>query len=101
MKITTQKSKIEQTKTNFLAIGYWQDAQNKDIHKFDSRIKDAIEKSVRQKEFTGEFLQTKLISTLSAAPFDKLLLIGLGKQKEFDTEKLRKAASAAAILARE
>src|SRR3989338_5026920 len=100
MQIKTNTTKIEQIKTPLLAIGYFEDGQNKISERFDKQLNNAIASAVKQKEFTGEFLQTKLIHTLGRFSFDKLLLVGLGKQKELNISKLRRAAATAALTAR-
>lgn len=100
MQIKINKSQIEQTKTQLLVMGYFEDAENADVKKIDKQLNNTVENSVKQKEFIGEFLQTKLLTTNGKMPFDKLLLIGLGKQKEFNIGMLRRAASAMTIAAK-
>ncbi len=95
MKITIQKTKIEETKTQAVVMGYWQDSKNEDAERLDKQLNNAIQQALKNKEFTGELLQTKTINTLGKFSFDNLILVGLGKQQEFNTEKLRNATAMA------
>ena len=52
-------------------------------------------------DFTGEHAQVSVIYTRGALPTRRVLFLGLGKKKEFDLERLRKAFSKAARTARE
>lgn len=96
MKITAQQTKIEEIQTPALVIGYWQDQLNEDIEKLDKQLNNSIKQAIKNKEFTGELYQIKIISTLGKS-FQHLLLIGLGKQTEFNPEKLRNSAATAAL----
>ncbi len=100
MQIKINTTKIEQIKTQLLAIGYFEDGQNTLAKKFDKQLNNSIEKAEKQKEFSGELLHTKILSTLGRLPFDQLLLVGLGKQKEFTIERLRRAAATAVLAAK-
>ncbi|HET6491299.1 MAG TPA: leucyl aminopeptidase [Syntrophales bacterium] len=52
-------------------------------------------------DFTGKHAQVSVIYTRGALPARRVLLLGLGRKKEFDLERLRKAFSRAARTARE
>jgi leucyl aminopeptidase len=52
-------------------------------------------------DFTGKHAQVSVIYTRGALPVRRVLLLGLGKKKELDLERLRKAFSKAARTARE
>ena len=100
MRISIQQKNTEDIKTQALAIGYWQDTKNDFAEKLDKQLNNTIQQAIKNKEFTAELLQTKTINTLGKFQFDNLIIVGLGKQKEFDTEKLRRATAAAIITAK-
>ncbi len=52
-------------------------------------------------DFTGKHGNVSVLYTRGALPVRRVLLLGLGKKKEFDLDKLRKAFSKAARTARE
>ncbi len=51
---------------------------------------------IKSGDFTGKHAQVSVIYTRGALPARRVLLLGLGKKKEFDPEKLRRAFSKAA-----
>ena len=56
---------------------------------------------IKSGDFTGKLAQVSVIYTRGALPARRVLLLGLGKKKEFDPEKLRRAFSKAARAIRE
>jgi leucyl aminopeptidase len=52
-------------------------------------------------DFTGKHAQVSVIYTRGTLPARRVLLLGLGKKKEFDLEKLRRAFAKAARTVRE
>jgi len=52
-------------------------------------------------DFTGKHAQVSVIYTRGALPVRRIVLLGLGKKKDFDPEKLRRAFSKAARTIRE
>ncbi len=66
------------------------------LARYDQVLGGAITALFRDKEFTGAFGTTKLFPTLGKAAAERLLLVGLGKEKEFTPERLRQAGGVAA-----
>jgi len=64
--------------------------------RFDQALGGAIGALFRTREFSGALNRTRLIHTLGKAAPERLLLVGLGAEKEFTPERLRQAAGAAA-----
>ena len=62
----------------------------------DKALGGAIASLYEQKEFSGKRNKVKLLHTLGRLPAARLLLVGLGKRKELDNERLRQAAGSAA-----
>ena len=56
---------------------------------------------IRRGDFTGKHSQVAVVYTRGALPVHRILLLGLGKKKEFDLEKLRRGFSKAARSVRE
>ncbi len=56
---------------------------------------------IKSGDFTGKHAQVSVIYTRGALPARRIMLLGLGKKKDFDPEKLRRAFSKAARAVRE
>lgn len=85
MKVELKKSKAKDVKDDLLAVLVFQK---------ERLPKEALPftKGLDKKQFEGKLLQTFSTSTLGKAKFGRILLIGLGEQKEFELDFLRRAA---------
>ena len=92
IKINVSSEKIEKIKCDLLVTGLFEKESPSKLSGLDKLISGAIRKSISTKEFIGESGQTKLITTLDNLPCKNILLVGLGKKKEFTQDKLRKIA---------
>ncbi|MFH1770418.1 MAG: leucyl aminopeptidase [archaeon] len=100
MKITVKSGKPESLKTELLIIGSFE--KEKFTNKIlDNKLKGRISKAVKEKKFEGEFKQLFSVSSLGTISAEKVLLVGLGKRKEFTIEKLRRIAGFTAKVARD
>ena len=91
MKVTTKNEKILGHKTEALILGLFEKQKiTGDLKNIDNAINNEISFMIKNKEFKGEFKEAKLISTHRKLPANKILLTGLGKGKDFTSEKLRK-----------
>ncbi|MBC8500189.1 MAG: leucyl aminopeptidase [DPANN group archaeon] len=100
MKINVKKDKSENTKTEVLIIGHFE--KEKFSHPaLDKKLKGRISKAIKEKKFEGEFKQLHSVSSLGLIAPEKILLVGLGKKKEFDLEKLRKISGFTAKVVRD
>jgi leucyl aminopeptidase len=61
----------------------------------DRLLNGRISRAVKDKEFSGKRRQTLLLHTGGLLPCQRVLLVGLGKEKKSDGEALRLAAAAA------
>jgi leucyl aminopeptidase len=66
------------------------------LARFDQALGGAVGAMFREKEFTGVLNTTGRLRTLGGVAPERLLLVGLGKEKEFTPERMRQAAGAAA-----
>jgi len=69
--------------------------------RLDRSSEGLLREVMKSGDFTGKQAQVAVIYTRGALPTRRVLLLGLGKKKEFDLERLRKAFSKAARTARE
>ena len=60
-----------------------------------------LSRLIKDEDFEGKLGQTLIIPTYGKIPASKVMVVGLGKQDEFNLDKLRKAAGAAAKAARD
>jgi leucyl aminopeptidase len=61
----------------------------------DRRLRGLIREVVRSGEFTGRLNQTVLLHTHGRLPAKRILLVGLGKRKEFGPDRIRQAVATA------
>jgi len=83
--------------TPALVVGCFEDDRDERFFvKLDRSLAGAITSLYEQKEFAGKLNRVKMLHTLGALPAERLVLVGLGKRKELDSERLRQAAGSAA-----
>jgi len=97
MELKTIKSRPEDIKTDILGMFCYNDGwllagigPNFNIAPF-----------ITNKDFKGKLNETFLIPTFNKIAAKKVLLIGLGKKKDFKTDNMRQAAATGTIFARE
>ncbi len=74
-----------------------------DFNYYDNLI-PSISKQIHklfQKEFSGKFNQTTLISCSDELKYDRILLVGLGKKEDITSEKIRQAGAKAVCSLRD
>lgn len=82
--------------TPALVIGCCEDAADELFIACDSALDGCLQRLTANREFTGKANTTHLIHTQGKLPAERLLLIGLGKKTDLDTNRLRQAAGHAA-----
>ncbi len=75
-----------------LIIGCFEDSRDTLFNSCDSALNGCLSRLFEHKEFSGKANSTRLIHTLGKLPAERLLLVGLGKTKELNAERLRQAA---------
>lgn len=78
--------------TPALVIGCFEDEKDQLFRDCDGALDGCLERLGESREFTGKNGSTRLLHTLGKLPAERLLLVGLGKKKEFTPERLRQAA---------
>ena len=97
MKVTTKNEKTLKHKTDALILGLFEKQKiTGDLKNIDDAINNEISFMIKNKEFKGEFKEAKLISTHRKLPANKILLVGLGKEKDYTSEKLRRLSAVTA-----
>jgi leucyl aminopeptidase len=99
MIFSIKKEKLEKVKSDLLILGLFENQSTKHLKNLDNLIGGAIRKSIPSL-FKGEFSEMYAINTLNNLPTKNLLLVGLGKKKDFNSEKLRKLSALSAKYAR-
>ncbi len=80
-----------------LVIGCFEEKTDEPtLARFDQTLDGVVSALYRDKEFTGALGKTKLFNTFGKVAAERLLLVGLGKEKEFTPERMRQAGGAAA-----
>jgi leucyl aminopeptidase len=86
--------------TAALIVGCFEDARDDLFTTCDTALQGCLARLAETKEFTGKKGTSRLLHTLGKLPAERLLLVGLGKQKDLDQERLRQAAGSAVTALR-
>ena len=101
MKITFVSDPVEKLKAECLAIGVFQEEPlPTDARRVDSLLNGSLSYLVKNKEFKAELNETYLFPTLGKLPAKRILLVGLGKKKDFSVDVSRQAAATAVQAAK-
>ncbi len=96
MKLTFVSDPVEKLKTDCLAIGVFQEEPlPADARRVDSLLNGSISYLVKNKDFKAELNETFLFPTLGKLAAKRILLVGLGKKKDFTFDITRQAAATA------
>ncbi len=103
MEVRVVDAKLDSFKTELIVVGLFSPAEElpRELKSIDAKLNGAIAHAIKGKEFEGEWLQFRLVSTLDKIPAKNILLLGLGKQKDADLELLRRAAGLSAKIVRD
>lgn len=66
------------------------------ISRLDKALNGTLSTIRSSREFTGKLSRVKIIETLGRLPSERLVLVGLGKRRDLNPEKMRRAAGSAA-----
>jgi len=94
VKIRAKTGSVKTLKADMLIVGAFEDGLTPDANSLDKIMKGDITNMIKNKEFKPEFKETKLFRT--GGNIKNVLLVGLGKKKELDIDKLRKASASIA-----
>lgn len=103
MKIRVKKERIERVRDEIIVVGVFEDKRRlagaaAEVDRYTGRM---VKEVLGCGDFKGKLYQTMLLYAKKGLNTKRLLLVGLGKEKEFTIDKLRGAGSSAARYIRE
>ncbi len=103
MEVRVVDAKLDSFKTELIVVGLFAPAEKlpAELKSVDEKLHGAIAHAIKGKEFEGEWLQFRLVSTLDKIPAKNILLLGLGKKEDATLEVLRRAAGLSAKITRD
>lgn len=92
MKIALLKGDPLQAKADLLIVGVYEDKKRfqETAAAVNSALDGALQKVLQEENFKGELEKSLLMHTLGKIPANRVLVIGLGKQKEFTLDRHRR-----------
>ena len=86
MKVNVKKGKIDQIKDQAIILSHFEDQKKLTgpIKAIDDRVLGMISHLLKNKDFSGELNQTAIIYSQDRLPTPRIILVGLGRRKEFD-----------------
>jgi leucyl aminopeptidase len=97
MNIKVKKGEPLKQKTPCLVLSTFEGKLRTPLLKeLDHALEGALGRAVREREFSGKQKETLLLHTGKSLPAERVLLVGLGKEKGAGLERLRQAAGTAA-----
>ena len=98
MDITVKAGRIEKEPSEVIVLGHFEgeSALSEEMAAVDKALRGQMRKVLVAEEFTGKANQLFLLHTLGEIPAERVLLVGLGKKRDFSPERARQAAGTAA-----
>jgi len=92
MKIQIYKGDILKAKADLLVVGIFEDDKKLKgpAAEVNAALKNALQGVMRDEDFKGDFEKTLLVHSLGRISAKRVCLIGLGKSKEFTTDRHRR-----------
>jgi len=101
MRITVKAGAVEQEKAELLVVNLFEERLPALETPLDKALQGFLRKVREKGDFKGESKQTLLFYPQGGVGAERVLLVGLGKVRELDREKLRAGAAAAVRRAKE
>jgi leucyl aminopeptidase len=101
MKLNFKDAELLRQKADAFIVGVFEDGLDAVAKEVNAKLDGKIAELLKTEEFKGKSNTTALIHTFGRLPAERLVLVGLGKQKEFSIEKLRQASAVSASFARD
>jgi leucyl aminopeptidase len=102
MEIKSTVGNLQDQQVDTWVVGVFEGAQElPTAAQIDQSLDGALVELLRRGEFTGKTAEVTVIYSLGKLKSERLLLVGLGKETEFDLESVRRAAAAAINRARD
>jgi leucyl aminopeptidase len=100
MKIKINSANPLNYATAALVVGCFEDVKDDLYTACNAALEGCLGRLADSKEFTGKANTSHMLHTLGKLPAERLLLVGLGKNKEVNNERLRQAAGTAVQVLR-
>ncbi|MFQ6134396.1 MAG: leucyl aminopeptidase [Nitrososphaerales archaeon] len=102
MNVDVDSGRILEKNYELLVLGAFEDEEVRGTsEKIDKALSQEISKMLKTPEFEGKPKQISLIHTHGRIGIQRILLVGLGKRKEFNLEAVRMASGKAAQFTRD
>jgi leucyl aminopeptidase len=101
MKIKIEEGTPETIETELLILGIYKEGLDKTAEKINQELDKEITRAIEKKEFTAEYGQIKILSTIGKFKARNILLFGLGEKENSTISTLKKAAGSSARTARD
>jgi leucyl aminopeptidase len=95
MEIKTSSAAIIKSRSDAIVLDYYEDGRGPEGQTavVDGCLEGAISQLVRDGDIKGKFKEINLIYSLGKLPVPKVVVVGLGKRKELNAEKIRVASA--------
>lgn len=103
MEIKLKVGDLKEEQTDLILTGLFEDEsyEDNDLLEIDRRLNNVIQEIRSDREFNGKLFESSIIHTKGLLPPKRLMLIGLGKKKDFQIDRLRQVAGKAACIIRD
>ena len=103
MKVSVSTGKIEKIREEVIGFGLFQGEKKleRTLKEVDSHLHGLVQDMLKQGDFNGKMGKVLLLPTQEQIGARRILLVGLGKKKNFSLEKLRQASGGAAAYVRD
>jgi leucyl aminopeptidase len=91
MKVSFKDGDILKERSGALILGVFEDGLDDAAKKIDQKVGKKISKIISSGEFKGKLNSVSVIHAFGQIPSERIVLVGLGKRKEFTVDKLRQA----------
>lgn len=98
MELKVKIGRAEKEKAEAIVVGLFEEAKgfSREVTSLDKALGGAIREAMNSGDFKGKLNQTYLIPAMGKIPASRVLLTGLGKEKEFTKDRLRQASGKSA-----
>ncbi len=99
MEVKVKVERPEKEKTEALVVGIFEETKrfSREVAALDKALGGVIQNALNSGDFKGKPNQVYLIPSMGKIPAARVVLTGLGKEKEFTIEKVRQAAGRSAL----
>jgi leucyl aminopeptidase len=101
MKLNFKDGELLKQKADALIVGVFEDGLDAPSKEVNAKLNGKIAELLKTEEFKGKSNTTALIHAFGKLPAERLVLVGLGKGKEFSIEKLRQTSAVSASFVRD